>query len=195
MHDGKPLITHQIEKLSEFNYPIFLVANTSEQVQDYIHNVDISKITAFIIDDYDIIESKNMRSPLIGLYTAFKELHHLNYQLAFILSCDNPFLNIDVINFMMKQFAFNDACMPIWDNNYVEPLFAIYKIAPFLKRARENLSDKCFKLSKLLDQAKLKIKYVSIENEIKLLDDKLESFINLNEEADLSNFNYIKRIK
>jgi len=195
MHDGKPLITHQIEKLSEFNYPIFLVANTSEQVQNYIHNVDISKITAFIIDDYDIIESKNMRSPLIGLYTAFKELHHLNYQFAFILSCDNPFLNIDVINFMMKQFAFNDACMPIWDNNYVEPLFAIYKIAPFLKRARENLSDKCFKLSKLLDQAKLKIKYVSIENEIKLLDDKLESFINLNEEADLSNFNYIKRIK
>lgn len=195
MHDGKPLITHQIEKLSNLNYPIFLVANTSEQVQNYIHDVDISKITAFIIDDYDIIENKNIRSPLIGLYTAFKELYHLNYQFAFILSCDNPFLNIDVINFMMKQFAYNDACMPIWDNNYVEPLFAIYKIVPFLKRAQENLSNKCFKLSKLLDQAKMKIKYVSIENEIKLLDDKLKSFINLNEEADLSNLTYIKRIK
>ncbi|MHA1376084.1 MAG: hypothetical protein ACTSR7_17540, partial [Promethearchaeota archaeon] len=71
----------------------------------------------------------------------------------------------------------------------------IYKIAPFLKRARENLSNKCFKLSKLLDQVKMKIQYVSIENEIKLLDDKLESFINLNEEADLANFNYIKGIK
>ena len=132
MLNGKPIITHQIEKLSEFNYPIFLVANTSEQVQNYIHNVDISKITAFTIDDYDIIKNKNIRSPLIGLYTAFKELYHLNYQDAFILSCDNPFFNIDVINFMMKQFAFNDACMPIWDNNYVEPLFAIYKIGSFM---------------------------------------------------------------
>ncbi|MCJ7650759.1 MAG: hypothetical protein MUP85_19280 [Candidatus Lokiarchaeota archaeon] len=65
---------------------------------------------------------------------------------------------------MMKQFASNDTCIPIWDNNYVEPLFAIYKIAPFLKKSKEILSNKCFKLSKLLDPIKMRIKYVSIEN-------------------------------
>jgi len=194
IYNGKPLITHQIEKLSNLNYPIFIVANNIEQVQTYIQSIDISKITAFIIDDYDIIESKNIRSPLIGLYTAFKELHHLNYQNAFILSCDNPFFNIEVTKFMMKQFASNDICMPIWDNNYVEPLFAIYKIAPFLKKSKENLNNKCFKLSKLLDQTKMRIQYVSIENQIKSLDDKLESFININKQSDLSNLNHFDYI-
>ena len=170
------------------------MANNIEQVQTYIQSIDISKITAFFIDDHDIIESKNIRSPLIGLYTALKELQHLNYQNAFILSCDNPFFNIEVIKFMMKQFASNDACMPIWDKNYVEPLFAIYKIAPFLKKTKENLINKCFKLSKLLDPTEMRIKYISIENEIKLLDDKLESFININEPADISNLNHFEDI-
>ncbi|MCJ7650757.1 MAG: molybdenum cofactor guanylyltransferase [Candidatus Lokiarchaeota archaeon] len=194
MYNGKPLITHQIENLSNLNYPIFIVANNIEQVQTYIQSIDISKITAFFIDDHDIIESKNIRSPLIGLYTALKELQHLNYQNAFILSCDNPFFNIEVIKFMMKQFASNDACMPIWDNNYVEPLFAIYKIAPFLKKSKENLNNNCLKLSKLLDPTKMRIKYVSIENEIKFFDGKLGSFININDPTDLSNLNHFKEI-
>jgi molybdopterin-guanine dinucleotide biosynthesis protein A len=170
------------------------VANNIEQVQTYIQSIDISKITAFFTDDHDILETKNIRSPLIGLYTAFKELHHLNYRNAFILSCDNPFFNIEVIEFMMKQFASNDACMPIWDNSYVEPLFAIYKIAPFLKKSKENLSNNCFKLSKLLDPTKMRIKYVSIENEIKFFDGRLGSFININDPTDLSYLNHFKEI-
>ncbi|MBY9004931.1 MAG: NTP transferase domain-containing protein, partial [Candidatus Lokiarchaeota archaeon] len=109
IHDGKPIITHQIEKLSQFNYPIFLVANTIEQVQTYINSIDIAKITAFFNDDHDLIENKDIRSPLIGLYTAFKELSQLNYQSAFIFSCDNPFLNLEVIQFMMEQIDYNDA--------------------------------------------------------------------------------------
>ena len=60
MYNEKPLITHQIEKLSLINYPIFLVANTIEQVQNYIQNIDISKITAFFTDDYGIIKDKNI---------------------------------------------------------------------------------------------------------------------------------------
>ncbi len=186
--------------MSNFNYPIFLVAHTIKQVQKYVQNIDISKITAFLTDDYDIIENENIRSPLIGLYTAFKELHQLNYQNAFILSCDNPFFNIKVIKFMLKQFAFNDACIPKWNNNYVEPLFAIYKIAQFLKESKENLSNNCFKLSKLLDPTTQNIQYISIENQIKLFDAKLESFINVNDPVDISIFDHFnktinKRIK
>jgi len=180
--------------LSEFHYPIFLVAHTIEQVQNYITNIDIKTPTTFLTDDYEIIKDRIIRSPLIGLYTAFKELHKLNYQYSFILSCDNPFINIDVIKFMIKDFIVHDACIPIWNNNYIEPLFAIYKITPFLKKAEENLSKKSFKLSKLLDLDNLRINYVSIENEIKLLDVKLESFINLNELNDFSDI-VIKSIK
>lgn len=190
IYNGKPLVSHQIEKLSDFNHPIFLVANTIEQIQNYIQKIDISKITAFFTDDYEIVKGENIMSPLIGLYTAFKELNHFNYQFAFIFSCDNPFLNKDVIKFMLEQIAQNDACMPIWNNNYVEPLFAIYKVIPFLKRTRENINNKRFKLSELIDPLKMRIKYISIENEIKLIDQGLESFINLNVPEDLSKLNY-----
>jgi len=170
------------------------VAHTIEQVQKYIKNINIRTPTAFFTDDYEIIKNKKIRSPLIGLYTAFKELHKLNYQYAFILSCDNPFININVMKFMIKEFMVHDACIPIWNNAYVEPLFAIYKITPFLKKAEENLSKMSFKLSKLLDLDNMRIKYVSIENEIKLVDFKLESFINLNELKDFSDIT-VKRIK
>jgi molybdopterin-guanine dinucleotide biosynthesis protein A len=94
---------------------------------------------------------------------------------------------------MLEQINHNDACVPIWNNNYVEPLFAIYKIIPFLKRAKEKISNRSFKLSELLDPVKMKIKYVSIENEIKLIDNKLESFINLNLPEDISKLGLLKK--
>ena len=45
---GKPLISHQLDILNQLNYDIFLVANSKEQVQDYINKIDIKSITAFI---------------------------------------------------------------------------------------------------------------------------------------------------
>ena len=88
----KRLIEYQLEIIKEFKGDIFLIANNKTQVQSYIDNIDASTITGFIIDDYDFGLSRTIRSPMIGLYSAFKELRKLNYHKLFALSCDNPLI-------------------------------------------------------------------------------------------------------
>ncbi|GAH32455.1 unnamed protein product, partial [marine sediment metagenome] len=71
---GKALITYQLETLSRFKHDIFLVANSKQQVQNYINCIDIKRIMGFIVDDDDFVLDQESRLPLIGLYSAFKEL-------------------------------------------------------------------------------------------------------------------------
>ena len=192
-HKGKLLISHVIETLSEFHYPIFIAVNSNQQAQKYIENIDIKAITGIMIDDYSIVENKRFRSPLIGLYTSFKELNALNFHYAFILSCDNPFMQKPFIKYMIDQCSKFDACVPTWKNQFIEPLLSIYKVEPFLNKSANNLRKSDFKLSNLLD-TKLNINYISIEGIIKKLDTHLLSFININDAKDLENINR-KKIK
>lgn len=89
---------------------------------------------------------------------------------------------------MINQCSEFDACVPIWKNQFIEPLLSIYKVKPFLNKCIENLREKDYKLSHLLE-ASLKISYVSIEEVIKKLDKNLLSFININDSKDLENIN------
>lgn len=192
-YKGKLLISHVIETLNDFHHPIFIVVNSNQQAQKYIDNIDIKTITGIMIDDYSITEDKEFRSPLIGLYTSFKELNTLNFHYAFILSCDNPFMQKTFIKYMISQCSEFDACVPTWKNQFIEPLLSIYKVKPFLGKCIDNLRESDYKLSHLLD-SKLKIKYISIEEIIKNVDKDLSSFININDSNDLENLNR-KKIK
>lgn len=164
------------------------MVNSNQQAQKYIDNVNIKAINGIIIDDYSIIENKRFRSPLIGLYTSLKELNTLDYKYAFILSCDNPFIQKSFIKYMINQYPEFDACVPIWKNEFIEPLLSIYKVKPFVKNCEDNLRKEDYKLSHLLDK-RLKINYVSIEEIIKKLDVHLLSFININDSKDLEKIN------
>ncbi len=143
---------------------------------------------AFIIDDYEINDRQNLSSPLIGLYTAFKELQKFGYKKVFVLSCDNPLVNFEVIKYIVDQCEEFDCCIPRWKNNFLEPLFAIYPIEKAYKTSRRNLKESIFKLTQLVSQA-WKTNYISIEDEISLLDKKLQSFININTKNDVFNLN------
>lgn len=170
------------------------MVNSIQQAQKYIDAVDIKAITGIITDDYTIIDNKEFRSPLIGFYSSFKELNTLNYDYGFILSCDNPFTQKSFIKYMINQCSEFDACVPIWKNQFIEPLLSIYRIKPFLNKCANNLREYDYKLSHLLDTS-LKINYISIEGVIKKLDTHLLSFININDSNDFENINRKKRKK
>lgn len=161
-----------------------------QQTQNYLNNVDYRIITGFIVDDNSVIGVKNTRSPLIGLYSAFKELLSLNYEKTFILACDNPFIQFRVIELLISNSINYECCIPQWENGFVEPLFAIYPTRKAYYLSKKNLENKEFKLNKLLDR-KWKTKYVSIENEIKPIDHNLLTFVNLNNTEDIKNLNEI----
>jgi molybdopterin-guanine dinucleotide biosynthesis protein A len=192
-YDGKPLISHQIETLSHLSYDIFLVANSKNQVQDYVNIIDIKYITAFIIDENNRVPYLNSHTPMIGLYSASKELKSLGYKKTLVLACDNPFIQLKVIKFLIKESVGYDCCIPQWKNGYIEPLFAIYSIRKLYNKVIENLENNNLKLSNLLDNS-WKINFLSIESAIKLKDTNLRTFININTPIDIENLKNIKRI-
>ena len=181
---GKPLISHQLDTLSNLNHDIFLVANSKEQVQNYIDRIDIKYITGFIIDENNVLPDFKSHTPMIGLYSASKELKNLAYEKTLVIACDTPLIKYDVLELLIKQSIGYDCCIPQWNNNFVEPLFATYSIKKLLRKVKENFKENKLKLSNLLDKS-WKINYLSIENVIKPIDKKLLTFFNINTSKDI----------
>ncbi|MHA1150661.1 MAG: molybdenum cofactor guanylyltransferase [Promethearchaeota archaeon] len=181
---GKPLISYQLDILANCNKDIFLVAHSTQQIKNYIEKIDYRKIIGFITDDLNILSDKELRIPMLGIYSALKELKALNYKNAFILSCDMPMIKREIIKLLIKHLKDFDCCIPRWENGFLEPLFAIYSVDKTLKRARQNLENKTFKLTNLIDE-NWKVNYISIEHLIKPLDKDLRTFININGPIDV----------
>jgi len=181
---GKPLISYQLETLSPLNYDIFIVAHSKNQVSRYLRIIDITKIMAFIIDDNNITSDSPLRIPLLGLYSGFKELYKLGYKKSFVISCDLPLLQFNVLKFLIKQSNGFDCCIPKWNNGFLEPLFAIYPIKKAYKKAEENLKNRKYKLTNIIGD-NWKIRFISIENSIKQFDQNLLTFLNINTPEDI----------
>jgi len=181
---GKPLISYLLNALNEGAYDIFLIAHSHRQVQNYINNIDIKKIIAFILDDNKLVPDLKLHAPLLGLYSAYKELNKLGYKRTFTLSCDTPLIKYEVIKFIIEESKGYDCCIPRWNNGYIEPLLAIYPTKNAYFRSEEKLLKNEFQLTSLAEN-KWKIKYLSIEDSIKPFDEDLVSFININTRDDL----------
>lgn len=125
-------------------------------------------------------------SPLLGLYTAFKELQKLGYKKVFVLSCDNPFIKFEVIEYIIKFCKGFDCCIPKWENNFLEPLFAIYPIDKAYETSLRNITQDLYKLTKIIG-LDWKINYIPIQQKIKVIDSKLMSFKNINKPEDIKN--------
>jgi len=139
---------------------------------------------AFILDDNDIILNQNVRSPILGLYSTFKELKKLTYEKVFVFPCDNPLFSYEVVEYMINECGQYDCYMPKWKNGFREPLFAIYPVEKAYKTSLRNLKQKQYKLTKIIGED-WNVKYVSIEQNIKHFDTRLLSFKNINKQADI----------
>ena len=183
---GKPLLSYQIDTISRFNAKIFLVARSKKQVQNYINSIEYEKITAFILDDRELLDYSDIVSPLIGLYSTFKELSRFKgISKVFIISCDMPLIKYEVLNLILRRCNDYDCCIPRWKNGYLEPLFAIYPIEKGLKAAHEMLKERKYKLTGFFERD-WNINYISVEDEIQPIDRKLLTFININEMSDIN---------
>ncbi|MFW9951721.1 MAG: molybdenum cofactor guanylyltransferase [Candidatus Thorarchaeota archaeon] len=181
---GKALIDIILETLSPLNYDIFLIANSTQQVQNYIDKIDFKKIMGFIIDDHSFFQDQEARLPLIGLYSAFKELKSLEYEKAFVLPCDIPLIKCEVIDFLITGCNTFDCCIPKWEGSYLEPLFAIYNVNKAYETSLTNLRQKEYKLTKIINQD-WNTNFISIEKDIIKLDPNLLSFKNINKLEDI----------
>ncbi|MFW9971350.1 MAG: molybdenum cofactor guanylyltransferase [Candidatus Odinarchaeota archaeon] len=180
----KPLISYELETLGKINYDIFLVANSTNQVQNYIEKIDLKKITAFIIDEQPLFKNKFVRAPIIGLYSVFKELKRLRYKKVLVTSCDIPLVKKKLVEYLIEQSEGYDCCIPQWNNGFLEPLLAIYPVEKALKTAKRNIINESYKLINLISN-KWRINFISIEKSLKQFDENLDSFTNINELKDI----------
>jgi molybdopterin-guanine dinucleotide biosynthesis protein A len=138
----------------------------------------------FIVDDQSVVNNNGIKSPLIGLYSAFKELNQLDYEKTFVLPCDTPLIQKNIVEYLIEQSKYYDCCIPQWNNKLCEPLIAIYPIKKAFERSQKMLEKNRYKLTNLLAKS-WRINYVSIENSIQKLDPQLLSFLNINDQTAL----------
>ncbi len=180
----KPLLLHQIETLEKIKTDLFLTANSEEQANFFKTNLSIPDQTKIIVDNREIFPYTGIFTPMLGVYSSLKELDNLNYNKALILSGDAPLIKKSVIELLISESNDFDCTIPRWNNEFLEPLFAIYPVKKGYQRAKECIINKTFSLNRLVDE-NWKINYLSVEDSIQPLDNNLVSLINVNGPIDI----------
>lgn len=161
------LLERVVSNLSLFNSDIIIVTAVKQFLPQFIDYPKLRLVT-------DIYPGKGA---LGGIYTGLATSDSF-YNL--VVACDMPFLNQDLLCYMVQLADGFDLVMPRL-GNLVEPLHAVYSkgcLAPM-----ENLLKQGnLKVSDLL--ALVKVRYLDAE-EIDQLDPKHLSFFNINTETDL----------
>jgi len=116
--------------------------------------------------------TEEQKSPLRGIHAGLS-VSDLPYQ--FVVACDMPLLNLELIAYMSQFAADYDAVVPRVDN-YFQPLHAFYNrtcIGVIEKQVHKG----CYKVTDFYSE--LQIRFIDAA-EIARFDPEQESFININ---------------
>jgi molybdopterin-guanine dinucleotide biosynthesis protein A len=162
------LIERVISVISSFNAEIIVVAANDSSLPQLNQYQRLKLIQ-------DIYPGRGSIGGIYSGLVASKSFYNL------VVACDMPFLNFDLLQYMLNISEGYDVVVPKVDNQTFEPLHAIYsqkcKI-PLEQLIKKNV----FRIIELFDL--VKVRYLAIE-EINVFDPKHLSFFNINTEADL----------
>ncbi|MCL2321857.1 MAG: molybdenum cofactor guanylyltransferase [Oscillospiraceae bacterium] len=160
---GEYLIDIIAKKLLNIFHEVLLIVNNREKFKHF---------------NYRILEDdEKYRGSAYGIYTALKNIRS---KYAFIIACDMPFVNLELINYMIERAINKDAVIPK-NGPFIEPLYGIYSrgMVNIFKREIENGD---FKISNILKY--FNVEYID-EKIIRGFDSELSLFTNLNSLSDL----------
>lgn len=163
---GKSLIEHVIERLKLLSKQILIVTSRNQP------NLKTPCEAEVVEDLY------SGKGPLAGIYTgllASKSPYNI------VVACDMPFLNIELLHYMLEASQDFDAVIPRLEKEKIEPLHAVY-CRSCLNTIRTELEHNRLKISQTLDN--LSVRYVE-RAECQRFDPQLLSFFNINSQSDL----------
>lgn len=135
----------------------------------------------FKMNNFKVVKDVlDIEAPVAGVITS---LMHSQCDKNFICACDMPFINRDLVEYML-QFEGFDAVVPFY-NGYFEPLCSVYS-RTFLNIALECVARGILSLSFALKNSN--VKKIELE-EILRFDKDLVSFKNINTAKDLEEAN------
>ena len=166
LFSGKPLIENLIDKLSPLFEDLIIITNQPHLYRKY-----------GIKTQRDILPG---RGSLGGMYTGLlfsKNMYN------FIVACDMPFLNQDLVEYILKESNGYDVVVPERNGKF-QPLCAVYSkncIRPIeTKLSRNNL-----KITDFFQYVQVK---TITEKEIGKLDPQQLCFVNINTPQDYQRF-------
>jgi molybdopterin-guanine dinucleotide biosynthesis protein A len=162
--DGKPLVQHTLEHVRRLNVPVLLVTN-NPTLYSRFHVPMVS----------DVIAGKGS---LGGIYSA---LMNSASPYTLCVACDMPFLNVDLLNYLLSLRTGFDAVVPMIDGQ-PQGLHAVYH-RRCAEPIRELLDRNELRITGLFDH--LRVRLVG-EAAIRVIDPELRSFTNLNTPEELA---------
>jgi len=163
---GRPLIEIVLEKVSGLGDELILITNKPAA---YAH----LGLPLFP----DVYPN---HGSLGGIYTA---VYHATFPHTLVVACDMPWLNRDLLRYMISLRNTADVIIPRWQK-FPEPLHAIYSKA-CLPAIQASLKAGQLKITRFFPQ--INVRYVEPE-EIRRFDRHGRSFANINTPDDLAKF-------
>ena len=182
---GKPMFLWVLEACRPYANKILIVTSSIKQKKEYERYLEHFSVKGvkIVVDK----ESK-IRCPLIGARTAFENAES---EYTFLLPCDNPLVNGNVLQLLISMSENYDAVVPRWPNGYIEPLHSIYETDKAFNAAKSSLAAHRFDMRAILERLD-KILYVSTLI-IKKFDHNLFTFFNVNSPMDLKKLEKIMK--
>jgi len=160
---GMPLIEHVLESVSGLGDEQIIITNTP----DRFHYLGLPLYS-------DIYQGFG---PLAGLHAALAMAAHRH---LLVVACDMPWLNRDLLEYMVSLRATADVVVPCW-TKFPEPLHAVYSKA-CLEPVTASLQARTLKLIAFYSQ--VQVRYLNREV-LATFDASGRSFANINTPADL----------
>lgn len=163
LFQGQPLIEVVLERVAGLGNETILITN---KPADYAH-LGLPMFGDIYPD----------HGPLGGIHTA---IHNANYPHTLVVACDMPWLNRELLSYMISQREAADVVVPRWDK-YPEPLHAVYGKA-CLGPIERNLEAQQLKITAFF--GRVSVRFVDRET-ISRFDPDGRSFVNVNTPGDL----------
>ena len=163
---GKTIIDRVFERLEPISRQIVVVTSWAQ------FDIELSLNADVVADIYPDM------GPLGGIYTG---LTASTSDINIIAACDMPFLNTELLEYMVDILAGYDAVVPRLANEMIEPLHAVYSKS-CLSLIDERLATKKLSIHAFLDE--VNVRYLD-EEESRKIDPEIISFFNINYQTDL----------
>lgn len=161
--DGEEIISRIIIKLKEVFKKTIIIADQESKYRGYGLEIFIDKFPE--------------KGPLVGLYTG---LLNTQSDYNFVVGCDQPFLDTNLIKYMVEKASGVDILIPKIKDQ-LQPLHAIYNKS-CLPLIEKNMMENKYSFYGLCQLAR--VNYVN-EEEISSICDIDKAFFNVNTDADL----------
>ena len=139
-----------------------------------------------LYEDLDVritTDVQDITGSLMGVYSG---LLSSTSEYNFVVACDMPLINADIVRFLMSKSSQYDAVVPFCQGR-PQPLHAVYT-KRCIKPLEGLISSGQMRITRLFEKIKTKRVY---EEELKQFDPDFKSFININTKEDLLNLKKI----